>query len=170
MNDDPEILHISAREAPKDSEYRWLEVNIVFKVYAEDDTAVCEGYSDEWSRSRIYEVESPKQIDEYYLNTTHKFEEIEGTELSKLVSVCTDPKYDISDKERKGWSYNHFCILQRTKKPGVYRYREFVEDNAVTRAALQLLQELKDKGENTSRFVPFSTLSRSLLVLNTFWD
>ncbi|MGA1048317.1 MAG: hypothetical protein ACO3UU_09915 [Minisyncoccia bacterium] len=153
MNDDPEILHISAREAPKDSEYRWLEVNIVFKVYAEDDTAVCEGYSDEWSHSRIYEVESPKQIDEYYLNTFN----------IDLLSIG-------SDKERKGWSYNHFCFLQRTKKPGVYRYREFVEDNAVTRAALQLLQELKDKGENTSRFVPFSTLSRSLLVLNTFWD
>jgi hypothetical protein len=166
---DPKILHLSYRESPPDSEYKWLYVNVVFEVDNEHDVAVCDGYSEEWSRSFLYEVENPEKIHRHFLHCKHKFKPIEGTELSELETIY-DPEYDISDKKRSGWSYNQFNILVKAKKPGVYFFREYVEDNAITRGALQLLEELKDKGRNGSRFVPFSTLSRSLLVLNTFWD
>lgn len=167
---DPEILHLSYKESPPDSEYKWLRVHVVIRVYDEYDLIVCDGYSEEWSKSYLYEVDDPEEIDLHFLHCKHKFEPIEGSDLSKLVTIVTDPKYDISNKKRSGWSLNPFSFLKKARKPGVYFYTEYVEDNPVTRGALQLLEELKDKKENTSRFVPFSTISRSLLALNTFWD
>lgn len=164
------ILHVSSKESPKDNEVPWLYINVVFKVEDEHDIIVCDGYSDTWTKNYLYEVENPEQIDLHYQHTTHKFVPIKNSDsLTKMVSTV-DPKYDISDTKRSGWSYNSYCFLQKAKKPNVYFYRDYVEDNLVTRAALQLIQDLKDNKESTSRFVEFSTFSRSLLTLNTFWD
>ena len=170
MENDPKILHLSFRESDPDNEYRWLYVNIVFKVFAEEDIAVCNNYSDRWVKNTLFEVESSEEVDLHYQHTTYKFIPLsESSQLSTMESF-TDPEYDILDKKRTGWSYNFDEFLSKAKKPNTYFYREYVEDNVVTRAALHLLQEMKDGKESGSRFVPFSALHRSLKVLNTFWD
>jgi len=164
------ILHLSYREAPPDNEYRWLRVNLVFRVFDEHDASVCESRAEEWSKNLFYEVEDPEEIHNHFLHTKHKFEKIEGSDLSKLVSVCTDPKFDISNKKRSGLSLNPFYTLQYIKKFNVFVYRDFVEDNPVTKAALCMLETLRNGGKVSSRFVSISTLIRCIDTLNTFWD
>jgi hypothetical protein len=166
----PEILHISYRESCPDNEYKWLYVVVTFKVFDEFDSNLCDGYCSEYQRNILYEVEDVKDIHRHYLSTEFKFKNIKDSEMTELVSVQTDPEHDISQKIKRGWTNNPFQILNKAKKPGVYFYRGYVEDNAVTRGALQLLQELKNKGSNNSRFVSLSTINRSLMALDTFWD
>lgn len=166
---DPKILHISSRENSSDSEYRWLYVNIVFKVYDEFDKIVCSGLAETWKQTTIYEVESPSVIDKFYETRVMKFEPIPGTDLSKLVESYVDPEHDIAPYKKMGWAYND-NYLNYVEKFNVFCFRDYVEDNAVTRGALQLLQELKEGKDSTSRFVPFSTLSRSISALHAFWD
>lgn len=167
----PLLLHLSARPSGPDSNIKWLSVNIVFKLTNELDIELCDSYSGVWSRSILYEVEDVKSIEEYYLHTEYNFKRIDGSNYSRIHSVCTDPKYDISDKIRHGWSLNPFNLLIKTKFPGIYAYRDYVEDNDVTRAALSTIEKFKLPNPHlTSRFVPFSTFSRCLLTLHTFWD
>jgi hypothetical protein len=166
---DLEILHISHRKSEPDNDYEWLYVNVVFKIYDETSRSVCFGRVDPWKQSFLYEVEEPSIIDKFYESRTMKFEPIPGTELSKLVEESVDPQYDIRPYKRRGWMYND-SYLQHVKQFDVFCFKEYVEDNLVTRAALQMLQDLKDTGESASRFVPFSTLSRCLETLHTFWD
>ena len=170
MENHPQILHLSARESRPDNEYRWLYVNIVFRVTDEHDTIACQGRADEWVKTLIYEVDDPSEIDNHYLNTKHSFEEIPGTSLSKLVSACTDPEYDISSKMRSGLSMNHHNTLRYIEKFNVFVFRDYVEDNFVTRAALSMLEDVKNGKQTTSRFVPFSTFIRCVDTLHTFWD
>jgi hypothetical protein len=165
-----EILHISSRESSADSEYSWLRVNLVFRVTDDHDILACKARSEEWSKTTIYEVEDPEQIHNHFLHTQHKFEKIPGSDLSKLISFSTDPEYDISDRKRSGWAFNSFYVLQYIDKFDVFVYRDYVEDNSVTRAALSMLEDLKETGTSTSRFVPFSTLTRCIDTLNNFWD
>jgi hypothetical protein len=166
----PEILHISCRESDPDNQHRWLYVIVTFKAYTKLDINLCDGYCSEFQRNLLYEVESVDDIHQYYLNTKFNFKASKNSDLSTIVSTQIDPKYDISEKIRRGWTNNPFHILNKAKKPGVYFYRGYVEDNAVTRGALQLLEELKDNKKNNSRFVLSSTLLRSLMTLDIFWD
>lgn len=166
---DPKILHISSRENSSDSEYRWLHVNIIFRVYDKLDKIVCSGLAETWKQTTIYEVESPSVIDKFYETRVMKFEPIPDTDLSKLVESYVDPEYDIAPYKKMGWAYND-NYLNYIEKFDVFCFRDYVEDNVVTRGALQLLQELKEGKNSTSRFVPFSTLSRSISALHAFWD
>jgi hypothetical protein len=168
--DGSKILHLSYRESAFDNEYKWLYVNLVFKVTDEYDIIVCNSRAEEWSKTAIYEVEDTKQIDEHFLHIKHTFKKIEGSDLSELVSVCTDPKYDISDKQRRGFALNSFHILNYIEKFDVFVYKDYVEDNPVTRAALSMLEGLKNGESPGSRFVSFSTFIRCIDTLNTFWD
>lgn len=166
----PQILHLSTRESPPDREYRWLYVNLVFRVTDEHDFLSCKGRSEEWCRTYLYEVDNEQEIHNHFLHTKHRFEKIEGSELSKLVSFTTEPEYDISDKKRSGLALNPFYHLQYIEKFNVFVFKEYVEDNFVTRAALSMLNDLKDNKETASRFVPFSTFIRCVDTLNNFWD
>ena len=166
---DPEILHISSRENSSDSEYKWLYVNIVFKVYDELDKIVCSGLTETWKQTTIYEVESPSVIDKFYETRVMEFKPIPGTDLSELVESYVDPKHDIKHLKKTGWAYND-NYLNYVEKFDVFCFKDYVEDNLVTRGALQLLRELKEGKDSGSRFVPFSTLSRSISTLHAFWD
>lgn len=171
----PKILHLSYRPSPSQSEHKWLNVNVVVEVFDQHDIARCESLSSEWIRSTLYEVEDTEKIHLHFLNTEFKFKSDETMGgLSVLTETYTDPEYDISDKIRRGWTYNDM-ILTKAKKPNIYFLRDFVEDNEVTRAALKMLKDIKEDGENacnssTSRFVLFSCISRCLKTLSTFWD
>jgi len=166
---DPEILHISSRENSSDSEYKWLYVNIVFKVYDEFDKIVCSGLTETWKQTTIYEVESPSVIDKFYETRVMEFKPVPGTDLSEFVESYVNPEHDITPHKKVGWAYND-NYLNYIEKFDVFWFRDYVEDNAVTRGALQLLQGLKEQKDNPSRFVSFSTLSRSISALHTFWD
>jgi hypothetical protein len=166
---DPKILHLSSRENSSDSEYRWLHVNIVFKVYGACDKIACSGLTEPWKKTTLYEVENSEAIDKFYETRVMKFEPIPNTDLSTLVESYVDPEHDIRHLKRVGWSYND-NYLNYIEKFDVFWFREYVEDNPVSRGALQLLQGLKEGKGNASRFVPFSTLSRSISALHTFWD
>jgi len=170
MEKAPQILHLSYKEALPDCKHRWLKVNIVFKVFEEHDKISCEANSSPWAFTSLFDVEDPKQIDEYYANGTMVFSSDKPGEGAVLTDFKVPPEYDISDKKRTGWVTNHDQILTHIKKFDVYRYQNYVEDNAATRGALSLLENLKENSATTSRFVCFSTLLRSLRVLDTFWD
>jgi hypothetical protein len=167
---DFKILHISYKQSSPEDEYNWLRVNLVFRVVDEYDLIVCKSMSEEWSKASLYEVDDPVQIHNHFLHTGHEFKKIENTELSRLISFSTDPEYDISDKHRVGFSLNPNYILQYIEKFNVFVYRDFVEDNPVTRATLSMLEDLKNTGKSTSRFVSFSIFTRCITTLNTFWD
>jgi hypothetical protein len=166
----PQILHLSYRESKPENENRWLYVNLVFRVTEEFDIIACKGRCEEWSKNVIYEVEDKEQIHSHFLNTRLDFKPVEGSSLSRLESYSTDPKFDISDKKRVGLSLNPFYTLEHLEKFNVFVYRDYVEDNFVTRAALSMLSELKEGRGGGTRFVPFSTLTRCIDTLNTFWD
>lgn len=170
MEQDPQILHLSYRESTSDSEYKWLRVNIVFKVLDEHDKIVCDAESSEWTKTSLWEVEDPEKIYLHFLNTRMKWSEPDENGTTTLEKWITEPEYDISDKKRNGWESNFDQLLTKIDKFDVYRYHDYVEDNPATRGALKMLEDLKQEGKNTSRFVDFSMLIRSLRVLNTFWD
>jgi hypothetical protein len=170
MEQNPQILHLSYRESPSDSEYKWLKVNIVFRVFDEHDRMRCDADASDWTKTYLWEVENPEAIHLHFLHTKMKWLEPDEEGNSQLGEFVTNPKYDISHLKRSGWQTNFEQLLTKTKKFDAYRYHEYVEDNLVTRGALKLLEELKENGSNGSRFVPFSTLIRSLRVLNLFWD
>ena len=170
MENLPQILHLSARESKPDNEYKWLYVNLVFKVADEYDVISCQTRVKEWSKTTIYEVDDEEDIHNHYLHTSTTFQKVEGDNFSRLVSFNTDPKYDISDKKRTGLALNPFNMLQYIEKFDVFVFREYVEDNVVTRAALSLLENVKENAELTSRFVPFSTFIRCVDTLFNFWD
>lgn len=170
MEKPPQILHLSYREAPPGHDYKWLKVNIVFRVFEEHDKSSCEASSSPWAFTSIFDVESPEQIDEYYANGTMVFSDHEPGKGSFLKRFEVPAEYDISDKKSTGWAMNPNELLIRIEKFDVYRYYQYIEDNAATRGALSLLENLKQTSTTTSRFVCFSTLIRSLKVLDTFWD
>ena len=166
---DPKILHISAWPSRPESEHKWFLVNVVIQVYEKEDICVCDAYCQDFCRNLLYEVEDPELIHLHYLHTTHFSKKVEGTNLSELISTH-DPEYDISDRIHKGWTNNPEQFLTRTKKPGVYMFKQYVEDNLVTRAAIKMLHDIKEGEPNTSRFVIFSAIKRCLSALETFWD
>ena len=170
MDHDIEILHLSYRESSPYNDYRWLRVNVVFRVYDKHDIIVCDSESSEYTKTSLWEVEDPEKIRLHFTHTRMEWSEVDENGLSKLTEWITDPEYDISDTKREGWQSNLDQLLIKIDKFNAYRYHDFVEDNPVTRGALQMLEDLKRDGKNGSRFVPFSTLIRSLRVLNTFWD
>jgi hypothetical protein len=166
----PQILHLSYRESKPDSEYKWLYVNLVFRVTDEFDIIACKGKAEEWSKTTLYEVEDAEKIHNHYLHTRMKFEDVENSEHKVLRSFITEPEFDISDRKRTGLALNPFYVLQYIEKFDVFTYKEYVEDNFVTRAALSMLTDLEGGKPTNSRFVPFSTLTRCIDTLNTFWD
>jgi hypothetical protein len=145
-------------------------VNLVFKVSDELDRVACQGKAKEWSTTSIYEVDDAEKIHNHFLHTRLEFEEMEGSNFSKLTSSLTDPEYDISDKKRVGLSLNPFYTLQHVEKFDVFVFKDYVEDNPVTRGALSMLEDLKNQGKTSSRFVAFSTLIRCVDTLHIFWD
>ena len=98
-----------------------------------------------------------------------EFKPIPGTDLSEFVESYVNPEHDITPHKKVGWAYND-NYLNYVEKFDVFYFKDYVEDNAVTRGALQLLRELKEGKDSGSRFVPFSTLSRSISALHAFWD
>ncbi len=170
MESNPEILHLSYRESGSDSEYKWLRVNVVFRVFDEHDLIVCDAESSQWTQTTLWEVDDPQKIDFYYMHTRMKWSEPDENGDSTLNEWITDPKYDISELKRVGWQSNLDHFLTKLEKFNAYRYSDYVEDNPITRGALLMLENLKNGAKNPSRFIEFSTLIRSLRVLNTFWD
>lgn len=170
MEQDPQILHLSYRECRPDSEYKWLKVNVVFRVFDEHDINVCDGEASEHTKTYLWEVDDPEKIHLHFAHTRMLWSEGDENGFSRLTEWVTEPEHDISDTKREGWQSNFNRLLIKIEKFNVYRYYDYVEDNPVTRGALQLLEDLKRDGKNGSRFVPSSTLLRSLRVLNIFWD
>lgn len=170
MEKNPQILHLSYRESSSDSEYKWLKVNIVFKVFDEHERYSCDAEASDWTKTYLWEVEDPEAIHLHFSHTKMEWTETSEGRLSRLKDFVTDPKYDISHLKRSGWQTNFDQLLTKVEKFDVYRYYDYVEDNPVTRGALKVLEELKENGTNGSRFVAFSTLIRSLRVLHLFWD
>lgn len=172
MNHDFDILHLSYRESDPDSEYKWLKVNIVFKVTDELNGQLCDNYSSAWTKTFIWEVDDPARIDQYFLHTRMEWEDDDDLEKGhkKLAGFRTDPQYDISYTKKHGWSINNFEFLKKIEKFNVYRFHDYIEDNSITRSALLMLEGLKNGEDTGSRFVSFSTLTRCLMVLHLFWD
>jgi len=170
MEQNPQILHLSYRESSSDSEYKWLKVNIVFKVFDEHERFSCDAEASEYTKTYLWEVEDPEVIHLHFLNTKMEWSEADEKGLTTLKDFVTDPQYDIAHLKRSGWQSNFDQLLTKIEKFDVYRYHDYVEDNPATRGALKLLEELKENGSNGSRFVPFSTLTRSLRALHLFWD
>lgn len=170
MEQNPEILHLSYRSNGEDSEYKWLRVNVVFRVFEEHDRITCDVESSEWMRSTLWEIDDPEKIDLHFMHTKMKWVKAGETGLSRLERWVTDPEYDISSTKRTGWQSNPSRLLTKLEKFDVYRYSDYVEDNPVTRGAISILEELRTGCYDKSRFVAFSALIRSLRVLNTFWD
>ena len=170
MEQNPQILHLSYRESPSDSEYKWLKVNVVFRVFDEHDRMRCDAEASDWTKTYLWEVGDPEAIRLHFVNTKMEWTETGKEGPARLKGFVTDPQYDISRLKRSGWQTNFDQFLTKIEKFDAYRYYDYVEDNSVTRGALNLLEELKENGTNGSRFVTFSTLIRSLRVLNLFWD
>ena len=170
MEQKPQILHLSYRESGSDSEYKWLRVNVVFKVFDEHEKIRCDAEASDWIKTSLWEVDNPEKITLHFSHTDIKWSTGDGKKYSTLKEWITDPEYDISNTKRMGWQTNFDQFLTKIEKFDVYRYHDYVEDNPATRGALQMLEDLKQDGKNTSRFVDFSLLIRSLKVLNTFWD
>lgn len=167
---DPQILHLSHRKGSSDPDYKWFKVNIVFRVFDEYHISQCDNEAAEWTKSYLYEVDDPEKITLHFSHTRIKWSKPDKNGTTTLTDWITDPKYDISDKKRDGWQTNFCQLLTKIEKFNVYRYYDFVEDNPATRGALAMLEELKTQKTNDSRFVPFSTLMRSLRTLDAFWD
>jgi hypothetical protein len=170
MEQDLQILHLSYRESSSDSEYKWLKVNIVFRLFDEHEKFSCDAEASEYTKTYLWEVEDPEAIHLHFLNTKMEWSEANEKGLTMLKDFVTEPEYDISHLKRRGWQTNFDQLLLKIEKFDVYRYHDYVEDNSVTRGALKLLEELKENGSNGSRFVPFSTLTRSIRALHLFWD
>lgn len=170
MEQNPEILHLSYRESGPDSEYKWLRVNVVFKVFDEHDRITCDCESSEYTATSLWEVEDPEAINLHFMHTRMKWSKPDKSGGSRLEKWVTDPAYDISDRRRTGWQSNFDQFITKVEKFDAYRYSDYVEDNPATRGALSILEQLKTGDYDQSRFVPFSALIRSLRVLNTFWD
>lgn len=165
------ILHLSRRTNPSRSDSTpWILVNLVFRVFDEIDRETCVRMTEDWVKGTVYCVDNVEDIDRYYHSMTRKFEPVPGSDFVRMVSTpCKE--FDISDRKYTGWTYNFDNYLKYVKKFDVFIYKDYVEDNPVTRAALAMLDELKNGEESgSSRFVPFSTLTRNIRVLNTFWD
>ena len=169
---DPRILHLSYREGSSDGDenYKWLKVNIVFKVFDEHDIGLCDGEAAPWTKTYLYEVDDPEKITLHFAHTRIKWSKPNKEGNSTLQDWITDPQYDISDKKREGWQTNFCQLLTKIEKFNAYRYHDYVEDNPATRGALAMLEELKNQKANSSRFVPSSTLIRSLRTLDSYWD
>ncbi len=170
MEQDLQILHLSYRESSSDSDYKWLKVNIVFRLFEEHEKFSCDAEASEYTKTYLWEVEDPEVIHLHFLNTKMEWSEADGKGLTTLKDFVTEPEYDISHLKRSGWQTNFDQLLLKIEKFDVYRYHDYVEDNPVTRGALKLLEELKENGSNDSRFAPFSTFIRSIRALHLFWD
>ena len=170
MEKDPLILHLSCRESKPDKEIRWLYVNLVFRAFEELDIVVCKNRSEEWSQSYLFEVEDAEEINNHYLNTRFVFEDEEDVDWAEMSQMVVDPKFDISEKKRHGFALNPYHTLSYVEKFDVFVFREFVEDNVVTRAALSMLEDLRAGKKPGSRFLAFSTLMRCINTLDNFWD
>ena len=92
---DPRILHLSYRESPSDSEYKWLKVNIVFRVFDEYEKGNCDADASDWTKTYLWEVEDPETINLHFVNTKMEWTEADEEGLSKLKDFVTDPQYDI---------------------------------------------------------------------------
>ena len=158
MSSKPQILKISVKEPKKiDPEgIKYFFVKVVIKVEDEQDIQSCEMHVGEFCKNIMYCVDDPEDITRYYIDKV-----IEG-------KVGDFEK----DTIKRGYTLNPHQILHKKKKnPGVYYYKEAVEDNEVTRAAIALLQRIKnDPSSNISRFVSISTILRALSCLDIFWD
>jgi hypothetical protein len=155
MDTPPKILEISVKrpKRPKYPEYKYFCLKVVFKVEEEGDIRTCDGYSSEYTHNVLYEVKDPNDITLYWIG---------------------DKDDDFKGKIRRGLSLNPYCFLKKEKnRPGVYVFKEYIDDNPITRAAIKLLKAIKKdptSATSTSRCIPTSVLLRTLITLDTFWD
>jgi hypothetical protein len=158
MSSQPQILKISVKEpkSPDPDGVKYFFVKVIFKVEDKQDIQSCETYVDEYCKNIMYCVDNPENITKYYVD-----------------KVLGDKVEDL-EKEiiKRGYTLNPYQILhKKKKKPGVYYYKEAVEDNEITRAAITFLKRIKNNpSSNNSRFVPISTILRTLNCLDIFWD
>lgn len=139
----------------------YIYLNVVFKVYDKDYKRKIDSLSQEYVRSSVWVVNDPKEIEQYYDNII--FDRIPENGWYKSRSL-------FKKKTVSGWSINDFKCLTYIPKFDVYRFREYVENNKITRAAIETLESLKLGEENSARFVDVATLTRCIRALDIFWD
>ena len=109
--------------------------------------------SQEWVSGVLYEVDDAKQIVEFY--------------ESRVTGVLNRSQHPA---RREGLVMNdEYCLIWLPKFE-VYRFHEIVEDNEITRAAINELMAMRDGVMPTGRFISISRLMRCIRTLNTFWD
>lgn len=146
------IRHLSFRDNEAVQGIGWIDVNLVFQV--EDEYRMyAEGASREWVSGVLYEVDDAKQIIQFY--------------ESRAMGVFNREKHPAL---RRGLVMNDDYCLDWLPRFEVYRFHEIVEDNGITRAAINELIAMRDGVAPTGRFVSISRLMRCIRTLNTFWD
>lgn len=155
------IRHLSFRDGRESMSFRdgeavqgvgWIDVNLVFQV--EDEYRMyADNASQEWVSGVLYEVDEAKQIIQFY--------------ESRAMGVLNREKHPAL---RRGLVMNDDYCLNWLPRFEVYRFHEIVEDNGITRAAINELIAMRDGVAPTGRFVSISRLMRCIRTLNTFWD
>jgi hypothetical protein len=170
-----EILHFSARfnDYDEDRIARWSRVNIVFRAFQNEDKSIyaksmAMANAEDWCKATVYS--DPKLVDQFFLETRVKFVKIPGSNLSKLVRA-SHPTIDLESLKTSGWTMNNDCYLSYIEKFDVFVFRDYIEDNEITRATLNILEGMKNEQHvNTSRFTDYSLFQRCLSTLHLFWD
>lgn len=159
MNSPPQILEVLVKEQKSGnrSEYKFFYIKVVVKVEDEEDIESCKRYSEEFCKDIMYCVEDPEDITKHYMDS--------------VLADGDKPSTDISEKIMRGFVHNPRFIFSEEKESGVFIYKEYVEDNEITRAVVAMLKRLRDNPTSDhSRFVLLSGILRAITCLDAFWD
>ena len=138
----------------------YMFVNIVFSFDKEERHP--KYLADEYIPVRAMDSE------EDYINYIDGLQIIEKARVGELIEMDISSSYH-KEPETK-YINNHERILQYNEKFNVYSYSQFIEINQLTKAAISMLKEFKEKGTIESTRDDIGYVLSLIQCLDKFWD
>lgn len=146
------ILHHSARykqTTNQNGDWTFVDYNLVFSAYNVDFKKMCIDLSSEWNE-KVY-VQDKELANRYLLG-----EGIDGLNRDEIFI--------------KGWEYQ-FPHLVYIEKFDVFQFRDYIQDNPVTRGIITYIDNLKDRIVYGNKYIePYSVFYACLNNLQYWWD
>lgn len=159
------ILHHSARykQTTNQSEnWAFIDYNLVFSADNVEFKKMCNELCSDWIE-KVYVQD--KELGDRYLNGVEMYRDDVGNLIPHHKDGLTRDEIFI-----KGWEYQ-FPHLIYIKNSDVFQFRDYIQDNPVTRGIISYIDNLKDKVVYGNKYIqPYSAFYACLNNLQYWWD
>lgn len=160
------IRHFSSREDVYRSHVKWYKINLVIEAIDDELRGVLKKKSSKWKD--IEYCENIEIGEKYFDGLELHHVPLENSKMTRAV-FTNSHGLERSDVFKNGYQYDYSLFIEYLPKFDVFVYRDYVENNGITRATIKQIKKLAD-GENDSRFANWGQFVRCLETLFLWWD